>query len=151
MPTSQISSQATKAYYADLFKAWTLHLREPAFAFAEFDVQTEVTPTPGNGSRPLIGEGGWLIGDGLDGGPGQNGGNGGLLWGDGGDGGAGFPEQSGGAGGQGGLFGNGGNGGAGGVGGDGDNTPQSPDCPSPHPFSCPAVPVWLRLSFRFPL
>ena len=60
--------------------------------------------------RPIIGPGGWLIGDGLDAtagctGDACNGGNGGLLWGNGGDGAnggnAGF------------LFGDGGNGGDG--------------------------------------
>ena len=64
---------------------------------------------------PIIGPGGWLIGDGLDADPGCevgsddcNGGNGGLLWGNGGDG------ANGGDGGNAGLlFGNGGNGGNG--------------------------------------
>jgi hypothetical protein len=74
----------------------------------------------------LIGPGGLLIGDGLDGDePGEAGGNGGLLWGNGGRGAAGAPGQAGGAGGSGGLFfGNGGAGGAGGLGargGDGGN------------------------------
>jgi len=74
---------------------------------------------------------GLLIGNGADGGPGQNGGRGGLLWGNGGNGGNGVgPAGRGGDGGAGGLlFGNGGNGGiganatsgSGGIGGDGGN------------------------------
>jgi hypothetical protein len=85
--------------------------------------------------------GGWLIGNGADGGPGQDGGRGGLLFGNGGNGGNGYAgHPNGGNGGNGyaghpnggngcsaGLFGNGGNGGAvtgtgtavGGNGGDG--------------------------------
>ncbi|WP_142276502.1 PE family protein, partial [Mycobacterium alsense] len=62
-----------------------------------------------------------LIGNGADGGPGQNGGAGGILIGNGGNGGPGFVggrpgggSAPGGNGGQGGLFGNGGAGGAGG-------------------------------------
>ena len=61
--------------------------------------------------------GGLLIGNGGDGGPGQNGGNGGLLFGNGGKGGDGSAGQAGGNGGRGGLLaGNGGAGGSGGLG-----------------------------------
>ncbi|WP_151039151.1 PecA family PE domain-processing aspartic protease [Mycobacterium tuberculosis] len=56
-----------------------------------------------------------LIGDGANGGPGQNGGDGGLLYGNGGNGGSSStPGQPGGRGGAAGLIGNGGAGGAGG-------------------------------------
>ena len=66
-----------------------------------------------NGDEP--GEnGGLLIGNGADGGPGQDGGRGGLLFGNGGRGGDGLPGQKGGNGGDAGLIGNGGAGGAGG-------------------------------------
>lgn len=61
-----------------------------------------------------------LIGNGADGGPGQNGGPGGLLYGNGGNGGAGGAGAATGAGGAGGnggwLYGNGGPGGAAGLG-----------------------------------
>lgn len=68
----------------------------------------------------LIGPGGWLIGNGLDGDePGEDGGPGGLLWGNGGKGADGAPGQAGGNGGRSGLFGNGGAGGTGGLGGPG--------------------------------
>ena len=68
----------------------------------------------GNGDEP--GEnGGLLIGNGADGGPGQNGGRGGLLFGNGGNGGIGLAGQVGGNGGNAGIFGNGGNGGTGGA------------------------------------
>lgn len=71
-----------------------------------------------NGDEP--GEnGGLLIGNGADGGPGQNGGRGGLLMGNGGAGGAGLAGQRGGDGGAAGLFGVGG---AGGNGGDATGT-----------------------------
>ncbi|QZT64271.1 hypothetical protein [Mycolicibacterium austroafricanum] len=66
----------------------------------------------GNGVLPGQ-NGGWLIGNGADGAPGQNGGNAGLF-GDGGKGGDGLPGQAGGNGGNAGLFGDGGAGGAGG-------------------------------------
>jgi hypothetical protein len=66
----------------------------------------------GNGVLPGQ-NGGWLIGNGADGAPGQNGGNAGLF-GDGGRGGDGLPGQAGGNGGNAGLFGDGGAGGAGG-------------------------------------
>lgn len=66
-----------------------------------------------------------LIGNGADGGPGQNGGPGGLLYGNGGNGGAGdTANPNGGNGGSAGLIGNGGAGGAGaatGAGGAGGN------------------------------
>lgn len=70
-----------------------------------------------------------LIGNGADGGPGQNGGPGGLLYGNGGNGGAGdTANPNGGNGGSAGLIGNGGDGGNGGTsntpggsGGDGGN------------------------------
>jgi hypothetical protein len=69
-----------------------------------------------NGDEP--GEnGGLLIGNGADGGPGQNGGRGGLLFGNGGNGGAGSLLEAGGNGGNAGLFGNGGAGGFGALGG----------------------------------
>lgn len=59
-----------------------------------------------------------LIGDGANGGPGQNGGDGGLLYGNGGNGGSSStPGQPGGRGGAAGLIGNGGNGGFGGING----------------------------------
>jgi hypothetical protein len=58
--------------------------------------------------------GGWLIGNGADGGGGQDGGRGGLLFGKGGNGGMGTRDHpTGGNGGSAGLFGNGGNGGFG--------------------------------------
>lgn len=57
-----------------------------------------------------------LIGNGADGGPGQNGGPGGLLYGNGGNGGAGIPVGRGGDGGSGGLIGDGGTGGGAGAG-----------------------------------
>lgn len=61
-----------------------------------------------------------LIGDGANGGPGQNGGDGGLLYGNGGNGGSSStPGQPGGRGGAAGLIGNGGAGGAGGPGANG--------------------------------
>ncbi len=57
-----------------------------------------------------------LIGDGANGGPGQNGGDGGLLYGNGGNGGSSStPGQPGGRGGAAGLIGNGGAGGAAGL------------------------------------
>ncbi len=59
-------------------------------------------------------DGGWLIGNGADGGPGQDGGNGGLLIGDGGNGGTGIFGKRG-NGGSAGVFGNGGDGGNGGT------------------------------------
>jgi hypothetical protein len=43
----------------------------------------------------MIGDGGWLIGNGIDGASGEDGGNGGLLLGNGGDGGAGAPGEDG--------------------------------------------------------
>ncbi|WP_412178119.1 PGRS repeat-containing protein, partial [Mycolicibacterium elephantis] len=52
--------------------------------------------------------GGLLIGNGADGGPGQAGGHGGMLFGNGGNGGDGLAGQDGGDGGNAGLFGNGG-------------------------------------------
>lgn len=68
--------------------------------------------------RPIVGPGGWLIGNGLDApedctGSACNGGNGGLLFGNGGHG------ANGGNGGNAGLFGNGGNGGNGATGANG--------------------------------
>jgi PGRS repeats len=67
--------------------------------------------------------GGLLIGNGADGGPGQDGGRGGLLFGNGGRGGDGLAGQAGGNGGDAGLFGVGGTGGTGGyAAGDGNVT-----------------------------
>ncbi|KKF00375.1 hypothetical protein WN67_19140, partial [Mycolicibacterium obuense] len=70
---------------------------------------------PNRALRPMVGPGGWLIGDGVDAaadcaGAACNGGNGGLLLGNGGQG------ANGGAGGNAGFIGNGGAGGAGGIG-----------------------------------
>ncbi|EUA13215.1 PE family protein [Mycobacterium kansasii 732] len=62
-----------------------------------------------------------LIGNGADGGPGQNGAPGGLRYGNGGNGGAGGPGQDGGNGGAAGVIGNGGIGGTGGPGQTGGN------------------------------
>jgi hypothetical protein len=92
------------------------------FAAPSVSAMAAVMAVPGGQAfLGLIGPGGLLIGDGLDGAPGQAGGNGGLLWGNGGKGGDGFAFGTGGNGGNGGLFfgsgGAGGNGGAGGGGG----------------------------------
>ncbi len=81
-----------------------------------------------NGDEP--GEnGGWLIGNGADGGPGQNGGNGGLLFGNGGRGGdAVAAGAAGGNGGHAGLVGNGG------AGGRGAGSPAPRSQPKPLPY-----------------
>lgn len=102
----------------------------------------KVTVAVDSSGRPMIGPGGWLIGNGIepgqngglligngaDGGPGQKGGNGGFLLGNGGRGGDGLAGVNGGRAGDGGnagLLGNGGDGGnsVGGVEGATEVTP----------------------------